>query len=42
MLHGINTKKAIVVGAIVAVKVVIRIFEVQKGHVCLGASPSNF
>jgi hypothetical protein len=42
MLHCINTKKAIVVGAVVAVKMVIRIFEMQKGHVCLGASPSNF
>merc|ERR1711988_1945470 len=35
MLHGINTKKAIVVGAVVTVKVVIRIVEVQKGHVGL-------
>jgi hypothetical protein len=41
VLHGIHTEKAIVVGAVVAMKIVIRVLDVQEGHVCLGTSPAN-
>jgi hypothetical protein len=41
MLHGIHTEKAIVVWAVVAMKIVVRVLEVQEGHVCLGTSPTN-
>jgi len=35
VLHCIHTEKAIIVGAVVAVKVIIGILDVQEGQICL-------